>query len=341
MYKIKIVTGSHSDTDFFRMTKNGDGISHDGRYKFYIDEDIDEPDFLVVRNRKFVREPLHYNVAKENTILAISEPESILHFTHTYTKQFASVLGCQPKINHKNVTPAPAILNWFVGLSGKGSEQITYDKLKGQTFPKKTRLISVITSNKIQTRGHAERIRFVQRLKERYGNKIDVFGRGINDFDDRWDVLAPYKYHIAIENCSEPHYWTEKLSECFLAGAFPIYYGCTNVGDYFPKGAYTSIDINDFDSACAMIDKILAKDIYERALPYLYEAKDLVLEKYNALEMIAAHCNTLNPDATKSLITIRPEKKFLNLKQIFRDVIVSAFYKALYFFVRISMRSQM
>lgn len=327
MYRVKIITGTHSDLDFFRMTKNCDGVSLDGRYKFYVDEEIDSPDFLVVRNRKFVREPLHYNVAKENTILAISEPESVLHFSHTYAQQFASVLGCQPKINHKNVTPAPAILSWTMGLRGKGADAITYNNLKNQPFPKKTKLISVITSNKVQVRGHMERILFVQRLKKRYGNKIDVFGRGINDFDDRWDVLAPYKYHIAIENCSEPHYWTEKLSECFLAGAFPIYYGCTNVGDYFPKGAYASIDINDFEAACAVIDKILAEDTYEQALPYLYEAKELILERYNALQLIAAHCDTLNANAPKSHITILPEKKYLNFRQIFREVVISAYYK--------------
>ncbi|MBE6341021.1 MAG: hypothetical protein E7069_09860 [Bacteroidales bacterium] len=327
MYRVKIITGQHSDFDFFRMTKNCDGVSLDGRYKFYVDEEIDSPDFLVVRNRKFVREPLHYNVAKENTILAISEPESVLHFSHTYAQQFASVLGCQLYINHRNVKPSPAILSWTMGLRDKGAGSITYNNLKNQPFPKKTKLISVITSNKIQTRGHVERIRFVQRLKERYGNKIDVFGRGINDFDDRWDVLAPYKYHIAIENCSEPHYWTEKLSECFLAGAFPIYYGCTNVGDYFPKGAYASIDINDFEAACAVIDKILAEDTYEQALPYLYEAKELILERYNALQLIAAHCDTLNANAPKSHITILPEKKYLNFRQIFREVVISAYYK--------------
>lgn len=328
MYKVKIVTGNNLDYSYKRITKNNDGISLDGRYQFFIDEEIDAPDFLVVRNRRFVRTPLHYKVARENTILALSEPESILHFSPLYTRQFATVVGCQPNIKHPHAVAAPAFLDWLIGAKGERKEYVSYKALKESGFPKKTKLISVITSNKVKTRGHMERIQFVRRLKERYGDRIDVYGRGINDFDDRWDVLAPYKYHIAIENCSEPYYWTEKISECFLCGTFPIYHGCTNIGDYFPQGSFEGIDINNFDATCAILDKILAEDRYEQSVHKLAEAKDLVLDKYNIIEMIAALCDTLNPNAPKEKITIMPEKRILNTTQMLRETFLPPYYKA-------------
>ncbi len=51
--------------------------------------------------------------------------------------------------------------------------------------PAKTNLISFITSNKAFTQGHLDRIEFVEKLKARYGNRIDVFGREYRDFDDK------------------------------------------------------------------------------------------------------------------------------------------------------------
>ena len=132
--------------------------------------------------------------------------------------------------------------------------------------PEKKKLISVITSNKAFTQGHIDRIRFVSKLKEHFGDQIDVFGRGYNTFGDKWDVLADYKYHIVIENSSQTYYWTEKLSDCFLAETYPFYYGCTNIADYFPSDAYTPIDISNPDEAIKIIDKAIKADAYGKSM---------------------------------------------------------------------------
>jgi len=99
----------------------------------------------------------------------------------------------------------------------------------------KSKLMSVITSSKDFTEGHQKRLNFVRRLKDYFGEDIDVFGRGIREVDDKWDAISPYKYHIALENSVYPHYWTEKLGDVYLSGAYPIYYGCLNLEDYFPE----------------------------------------------------------------------------------------------------------
>ena len=43
----------------------------------------------------------------------------------------------------------------------------------------------MISSNKAFTDGHRQRLKFVEALKEHFGENIDVFGRGINSFADK------------------------------------------------------------------------------------------------------------------------------------------------------------
>jgi hypothetical protein len=52
-------------------------------------------------------------------------------------------------------------------------------------------------------------------------------------FKERGDIFGNFLYHVCIENTSNPNYFTEKILDCFLHGAMPIYYGCPNIGEYF------------------------------------------------------------------------------------------------------------
>jgi len=228
MYKVKLTTHRESFSKIIlRQTKDGKGISSDGRYQFYVDEEIEEADFWVVQG-KGARGIESCKVAPENSILLTTEPKSVLVYPKEFIKQFGTICSCQEETKHKNLILGPAILPWYVGFKklkdNKLASTLTYNDLINNKAPEKTKLISVITSNKAFTKGHIERIEFVEKLKAYYGDRIDVFGHGFNSFDDKWDVLAPYKYHIVIENSSENYYWTEKISDCFLAETFPIYY---------------------------------------------------------------------------------------------------------------------
>jgi hypothetical protein len=307
MYKIKIVTGRNSD-GLLKQTAGGKGISKCGKYQFFIDEDIDDPDFLIIRN-KYLKSKIRIFLAPGNAALAISEPWSVVNFPKRYRDQFGLVCSCQEEIKHRNIVYTPAILPWLVGVvrkDGMIEHTKSYDELKQTSFPRKTKLISVITSSKAFTRGHKDRISFVKKLKAHYGDKLDVFGRGFNDFDDKWDSLAPYKYHIALENSSSKYYWTEKISDCYLTGTFPVYYGCKNIGDYFPEGAFRTINIHNFDEAVEIIDAVIGEDEYAKNTAQLLKSKELVLEDYNMFNLIAKYCDTLNPDLPKQKVTLKP-----------------------------------
>ena len=56
------------------------------------------------------------------------------------------------------------------------------------------------------------------------------------------DVLMEYMFHIAVENCRTPNYFSEKLMDCFMTKTLPIYFGCPNISEYFDTSGMIIID---------------------------------------------------------------------------------------------------
>lgn len=330
-FKVKLISyRSNFGKILHRQSKSSTNLSNDGRYEFFIDDDVNDADFFVIHG-KGVKEPVSCHVAQENTLLLTTEPNTIFEYPQNYIKQFGVVHSSQIQTKHKNIIYGPALIPWFVGCTenknGELSYTLDYDGLISSSAPDKTKLISVITSNKVTTQGHLERIRFVQKLKQHYGDKIDVFGRGIKDFEDKWEVLAPYKYHISLENSSTDFYWTEKLADCYLSETFPIYYGCKNISNYFPETAFASIDINNFDQAVQIIDKVIHEEQYEKNIEVLKECKHKILNEYNIFDYIAKICDSLDPNLPKTNVVIKPCVSLLNKRNLLHYVFMRNYYK--------------
>lgn len=318
MYKVKVSICDDS-MQFIRQTPECKGYWQN--YRFFVNDDtVNDADFWVIVT-KGRRKDESCVVAPQNTILISGEPDSVYRYANAYLKQFGTVVAPSTLIKHQNKIVMQSALMWFLGVrfNKDGSRCIDatkcYDSYKNNTFPK-TKLLSVICSNQAITAGHQKRIDFVKRLKERYGNNIDLFGKGFNDIEDKWDAVAPYKYHIVIENSSFPHYWTEKIADPILVNSYPIYYGCPNINEYFPKNSYTPIDIDHPDEAMQIIDKVINDDYAEKYSNEMAEAKDLVLDKYNICNLIAEVCDNLNPNAKKENVTIRNEMSFININKL-------------------------
>ena len=96
---------------------------------------------------------------------------------------------------------------------------------------KKTKLVSMIASNKIRCNEHIYR----QQVIEKYSSKCDHFGRGFNEILDKKQGLSDYCFSIVVENATYPNMFTEKITDCFVTGTIPIYYGMNNIGDFFDK----------------------------------------------------------------------------------------------------------
>ena len=99
---------------------------------------------------------------------------------------------------------------------------------------KKTKVMSVVTSDKVAIKGHRKRLEFVQKLEKRFGDEIDMFITNKTDLEDKWDAIAPYKYHVTIENTVCQIFGRKNLRMLISVLSYPVYHGCPNLEDYFP-----------------------------------------------------------------------------------------------------------
>jgi hypothetical protein len=291
------------------QTPGGKGIW--GDCKFVLDPDLDECDHWIVYEG--LKKPATTLCPKSNVILITGEPPEVRRYNPFFLRQFARVLTSQPVILHRNVVHTQTGLPWFVGVRYIKSERRwdphnsrPYDVLKSIENINKTKKMSVVTSDKVAIKGHRKRLDFVHKLEKRFGNEIDVFITSKVDLEDKWDAIAPYRYHISIENTVCPDFWTEKLADVYLGLAYPIYHGCPNLEKYFPTKSFTRIDIDDFEGSAKTIESLLQNDIYEERLGALQQSKNLVLDKYNLFALMAGQCKEI-PGQTKERVTIKPE----------------------------------
>lgn len=111
--------------------------------------------------------------------------------------------------------------------------------------PKKTKLISMICSDKELCELHKER----KRIARKYKDKIDVYGTiDGGDYCDPIDTLEPYMYSVVIENHIDDIWFTEKLLNCFATKTIPIYYGARDIDTLFDgKGIIHCKSINEIE----------------------------------------------------------------------------------------------
>ena len=109
---------------------------------------------------------------------------------------------------------------------------------------------------------------------------FDLYGRGFNPIDDKFDALYPYKYSIAMESFSCGDYWTEKIADCYLSWTIPIYWGAWNISKYFPRESMICIDPSQPEKSLKKIRAAIDNDFWGKNLSFLKEARELVLFKY-------------------------------------------------------------
>ena len=95
--------------------------------------------------------------------------------------------------------------------------------------PEKTRLISLISSQKRDLPGHRLRLK----IAEKHQDRLDLFGRAFKPLETKNDGLDPYRFSVAVENSRSDGYISEKVLDCFLTKTVPIYWGARDIGRYF------------------------------------------------------------------------------------------------------------
>ncbi len=284
--------------------------------KLHINAHIEECDAWIVYQGLY--RPETTICAPENVILFTYEPPGLHIYQSEFLKQFSKVVTCHRSIQHAGVIHRHQAQPWLAGIRRDSQQNIhsgfgvdfTFDDFAAMTPMPKTRLLSVLCSNKVTTEGHRRRLEFVEILQHKLGDDIDIFGYGFHPLADKWEALAPYKYHIVLENSVVEDYWTEKLADAYLGYCFPIVSGCPNLERYFSKASYQSIDISKPEAAIASIRQLLENDSYEERLNAVIEARRRVLYEYNLFsEIISLVAN--NKISQRKKITLKDERLFL------------------------------
>jgi hypothetical protein len=88
-------------------------------------------------------------------------------------------------------------------------------------------------------------------------------------------------FGVAIENTSHNGYFTEKILDCFLLKTIPLYWGCTNIDNFFNKeGIIKFGNVDEFTYISNALDekyynsrKEIIEENYQKALQYIdYES---------------------------------------------------------------------
>lgn len=130
----------------------------------------------------------------------------------------------------------------------------------------KTKLCSIIASPKNYAYGHKLRHAIIETFR---GN-LDVYGGADNSpvirGEDRWDKspgLKDYMFSFVVENDSYSTYYTEKLTDCFLTGTIPIYWGAPDIDTVFDENGIIKLH-NGFDI------RTLTPELFESKLESVY-----------------------------------------------------------------------
>lgn len=145
----------------------------------------------------------------------------------------------------------------------------------------KSKMVSAIGSVQRILDFHKIRTRILDGIEQRKEQDIDVFGKGRTFIAEKSDGLRSYRYSIAIENSVSENYWTEKIADCFLNLTVPVYLGAPNIRSYFPAESLIQVTEHDLTDDLESLLTNFSKVDYERRIPALLEARELVVGKYN------------------------------------------------------------
>jgi hypothetical protein len=245
-------------------------------------------DWLVIINHP----RYSINFPKEKTLGVIMEPSWSPYFELRYLLE----QSCRHILYHKKMNSSQYI--FYPGLL-----PFHFDYTEGNNIDyyidnnfTKTKLCSFIVSYN-QHNSHSsclynERVNFAKQILQT-DLDIDIFGNnwehsGISDarvkgsLINKIDGLIDYKYSIAIENCAENNYFTEKITDCILTDTTPIYYGCPNI-ELFLNNLYKLSNLSNTTELATILSSSALK-----------QHKTIFAAKYNLYTAITKYIKSIS-----------------------------------------------
>lgn len=281
---------------FLRQTLKGHGIW--GDCQFFVNQNIKKCDWWIICHASALQQA-ETTICDPDHIVYISMEPTEKWLSVGFLNQFSQLVLCDRIVSHPNIRYANG-LTWWVGMKLRHENghhfspefTLNYDSLKTLALPLKQNRISIVCSKKQFLQGHVKRLVFLEKLMAHpVSQYIDFFGGGHRPIPDKWNAIAPYKYHLVLENSVLSDYWSEKLGDAFLGYAYPIYYGCPNITSYFSPESLEVIDIENFEQTVTTLESLLSDDKYTDYLPSIINARNKVLDDYNIFQLMTDICH--------------------------------------------------
>jgi hypothetical protein len=233
---------------------------------------LDEADYYVVMQAD---SKISKKLPKNKKIFLRREPDSIIS-----EKKFRKNKGLYLASYNNEFN----FVTWWVDK--------TYDQLKVAEMPSKSKNLNTVLSHKTKTNGQKLRTQFASDFLDKYPDSIDVYGSFIQARQglktdvhtkpalEKYACTVDYRYSFVAENSLLDNYFTEKIVDSYLSWAMPIYWGCPNLEEYFPKESFHRIDITD-PSAVDKMYEISRHPLSKNNVDAIRHARHLILEKYN------------------------------------------------------------
>jgi hypothetical protein len=309
MASIAIIT-AHARFPWLRQIPGGESALEG--FRFTIDHV--EPDCVALVIYDDPGREFPTNLPASHRMLIGSEPTGIRRYRAGYTAQFGTMMGpVRPLSGETFWLERQPALPWFYGISFTPNGLVAdfaIEDLRALPMPVKEPRISVVLSRKSQLPKHRARLAFVEALKAALGERLLVYGRGFTEISDKRVAIAPYAYHLVLENNDIPHFWTEKTADALLGWALPVFSGCANLGTYFPEGSFLPIDLSQPEAAIARITALLDEHPYPRHVPAIRAARERLMGEHNLFPLLAAWARTLPPPRPQATDNIRPSRAF-------------------------------
>lgn len=267
-------------------------------------EDDIQADYVILYEDNMFKNNFVINHDPNRVWVINAEPDTdVFATTHNSWQNAGRVYGYSSKKNHKNYINSPQMINWYVNKS--------YDEIIAYSGKNKASGIGWVTSNKGFLPGHKKRMKFLKNIKSELGDDLHLAGSGFKYLKNKWDGIAPYKYNLAIDNWVSKYSIDEKVMDCWAGLSLPLYYGSPEIHKYFPEKSFERIDIED-KNVGEKISEIINGDLFEERLPYILEARDILLNKHNMFNRLANDIIEHNKKTPKS----PPQKVILEHTQI-------------------------
>tara|TARA_R110002012_G_C11637259_1_gene610310 strand:+ start:1009 stop:1821 length:813 start_codon:yes stop_codon:yes gene_type:complete len=205
-------------------------------------------------------------------ILVLSEPNEYFGF-HDWAiknqKYFSVILTWDFKVLNNCNNAA------FLPFGHTFLKENQYEKNHTKEFK-----IAHLCGKLLKTYGHNLRHELLARENELNNPTkfYDVYGNRDNIEEARIgkeEVFSDVQYGVAIENTSHRGYFSEKILDLILLKTIPIYWGCTNISDFFNKDGI--IEFGNVDDLIYITNK-LDKDFYNSKKEAIEENYQLALK---------------------------------------------------------------